>query len=100
MLSILTLQISLASITGNKNLQSFRSLRALRPLRAISRFEGMKVRSADERVIIITAKGEQMAHVTTGTDIDTGFATKVSILSQEYRSAHETSWNDINTGFD
>ncbi|XP_068681874.1 sodium channel protein 1 brain-like isoform X2 [Montipora foliosa] len=35
--------ISLASITGNKNLQSFRSLRALRPLRAISRFEGMKI---------------------------------------------------------
>ncbi|XP_074630746.1 sodium channel protein 1 brain-like isoform X1 [Acropora palmata] len=35
--------ISLASITGNKDLQSFRSLRALRPLRAISRFEGMKI---------------------------------------------------------
>lgn len=35
--------ISLASLTGSKNLQSFRSLRALRPLRAISRFEGMKI---------------------------------------------------------
>lgn len=36
-------QISLASISGNENLNAFRSLRALRPLRAISRFEGMKI---------------------------------------------------------
>ncbi|XP_031560094.1 sodium channel protein 1 brain-like isoform X2 [Actinia tenebrosa] len=35
--------ISLASISGNENLNAFRSLRALRPLRAISRFEGMKI---------------------------------------------------------
>ena len=53
--SAVSFQVSLASITGNKNLQSFRSLRALRPLRAISRFEGMKVYKRKKRHCIRTS---------------------------------------------